>query len=336
MISLPVVWYLLISLELALYVLLDGANLGVGIVSLFPQKEGERSHMLSILGPIWNANETWLLVAAGSLFGAFPLAYSAGLNALYLPGVIILLGIILRAVSFEFHAFANHKRPWTFAFGAGSLIVAVGHGAALGGLLSGISVTDGHFSGGPLSWATPLTGLIIIGVVASYLVLGYAYLIRRMAYQNERETFSRLLVTAGVTFAALGGATLFLPTRNFLFFTRWMTPPSMYYLAAIGVLMIVLVAMLVYSAALKRHTERLYPLCLAIFALGFIGMLIGTFPYLLPPAVTLYDAASPHSTLVFMLWGVGPILPIVFLYNVYLYRIFRTDSFDVRANAYDM
>lgn len=336
MITLPIVWYLIICLELALYVLLDGANLGVGIVSLFPQQESKRASMLTILGPIWNANETWLLVAAGTLFGAFPAVYSIGLNALYLPGVIILIGLILRAVSFEFHAFSVHKRPWSFAFGLGSLITAVGHGAALGGLLSGIAVADGHFAGGPLSWATPLTGIIIVGVVASYLVLGYAYLIRRMAYENQHETFSRLLTTVGITFVALAIATLFLPVQNFLFFTRWVEPPSMYYLTAIAVGIVIASAFLLHAVIRHRHAERLYTLALIIFGLGFVGMLIGTYPYLMPPSITLFEAASPHNTLVFMLWGIGPILPIVLLYNIYLSRVFRSGAHEVRANAYDI
>lgn len=333
MISLPVIWYCIICAELALYILLDGANLGVGIVSLLPQKDSSRSTMLSILGPIWNANETWLLVAAGTLFGAFPMIYSIGLNALYVPGVIILVGLILRAVSFEFHAYANNKRVWTFMFGLGSLIAALGHGAALGGLLSGITVVDGHFGGTAWSWATPLTLLITVGVVASYVVLGYAYLIRRMEYENREETFGRLLATVAVTFLALGLATFFLPSTNFLFLSRWLTAPTMYYLISIAVLIGLISLTLGYYVVRKHHAERIYALCLVIFVLGFVGMLIGTYPYMMPPAVTLFDAASPDSTLTFMLWGIGPILPIILAYNYYLVRIFR-GSPESRADSY--
>ena len=145
---LPIIWYLLICAALALYVLLDGANLGSGILSLFPQKEEQRASMLSTLSPIWNANETWLLVAAGTLFGAFPAVYSIGLNALYAPGVVILIGLLLRAVSFEFHTYAVNKAFWTRVFGIGSLITAIGHGLAVGGLLSGITIVDGHWRHG--------------------------------------------------------------------------------------------------------------------------------------------------------------------------------------------
>lgn len=323
--SLPVIWYLIITAELALYIVLDGANLGSGIISLFPQKEENRTNVLSVLAPIWNANETWLLVAAGTLFGAFPAVYSIGLNALYAPGIVVLIGLLLRAVSFEFHVYAENKPFWTKVFGVGSLLTAIGHGLLVGGLLSGIRIVDGHFGGTAYDWATPLTAMITLGVVASYMVLGYAYLIRRMAYHN-RETFARLLQTAGITFVALLGATVFLPKTNFIFLTRWTTEPTMYYLGTIALCIGISVFILGYYVWKNIHPERLYMLCLSIFLFGYVGMLIGTFPYMIPPALTLFDAASPDGTLLFMLYGIGPILPIVLAYNYYLAKLFGREG----------
>lgn len=323
--SLPVIWYCIITAELALYIVLDGANLGTGIISLLPQREENRDKMLSMLGPIWNANETWLLVAAGTLFGAFPAIYSIGLNALYAPGIVVLVGLLLRAVSFEFHAYAENKALWTKVFGVGSLLTAAGHGMLVGGLLSGIKVVDGHFGGSAYDFATPLTAMMTLGVVASYMVLGYAYLIRRMDYHNE-ETFARLLQLAGVTFLSLLGATAFLPKTNYLFLTSWTTEPTMTYLATIAALIGIAVLTLGYYVWKNIHPERLYTLSLIIFALGYVGMLIGTFPYMLPPYMTLYDAASPDNTLRFMLYGIGPILPIVLAYNYYLARLFGREE----------
>lgn len=320
---LPIIWYCIICGELALYLLLDGANLGVGLISLFPQKEKERSHMLNVLGPIWNANETWLLVAAGTMFGAFPLVYSVGLNALYVPGVIILIGLIGRAVSFEFHVYGNNKGLWTRLFGVSSAIVVIGQGCLFGGLLSGISVVDGHFGGTLWDWATPLTALIAIGISFGYLVLGYSFLIRQMEYHNVHETFDRILSTAGATGLALAGATFLLPNINYLFFSRWTTPPTMYLLFVDAACIALLVFALLYNVWHKRHHERIYYYCLGIFALGALGLLIGTYPYLLPPTVTIYDAASPANTLRFMLWGIGPLLPIILAYNYYIAHIFE-------------
>lgn len=331
---LPIIWYFLICAALALYILLDGANLGSGILSLFPQKEEQRANMLSTLSPIWNANETWLLVAAGTLFGAFPAVYSIGLNALYAPGVVILIGLLLRAVSFEFHAYAVNKAFWSSVFGIGSLVTAIGHGLAVGGLLSGITIVDGHFGGGAFDWVTPLTLLITIGTVSSYMVLGYAYLIGRMKYENQQQTFSRLLFAAGLTFIALLGSTVFLPKTNYIFLTRWTTIPSMYYLGMIALLIAIFSLLLAYYVFKKIHPERLYQLCLTLFALGFVGMLIGTYPYMIPPYLTLYEAASPDSTLAFMLWGVGPILPIILAYNYYLHKIFAGGT-NVRDESYE-
>lgn len=319
---LPIIWYIIICAELALYIMLDGANLGVGILTLIPQKEKVRARILDTLGPIWNANETWLLVAAGTLFGAFPLAYSVGLNALYVPGVIVLVGLALRAVSFEFHSLARKKQFWSFLFGFGSLITVVGQGAMLGGLVSGIPVVEGVFAGTAFGFLTPITVLMVIGTVGSYLVLGYAYLIKRMDYENAKESFRDLLLSVGLTFLALLSATFFLPNTSYVFFERWTTAPSMYYLIAIGLGIAVTGLLLGISVLTGKLHKHLHTMCLIIFGLGFVGMLIGTYPYLLPPSVTLFEAASPSNTLQFMLWGIGPILPIILVYNFYLHRIF--------------
>ncbi len=317
------VWYVIICAELALYILLDGGNLGVGILSLLPQKEEERSRMLQILGPIWNANETWLLVAAGSLFGAFPLVYSIGLNALYVPGMVIVVGLIGRAVAFEFHVYTERKVWWSKIFGVSSVLVALGQGMALGGLLSGITIAGKQFAGSVWDFATPLTLLITVGILCSYLVLGYAYLIRVERYANEHESFGHLLRYAVLTFAALLLATIFLPQTNYLFFSRWSTPPAMYALWGIALAIVAVSLWVGWELWHKRHPERLYFLCLGLFVLGTAGMLVGTYPYMLPPTLTIADAASAPATQQFMLWGIGPLLPIILAYNWYLHRIFR-------------
>jgi cytochrome d ubiquinol oxidase subunit II len=321
---LPIIWFVIICTELALYAILDGANLGIGLLSLFPQPEKKRSLMIHTLSPMWNANETWLLVAAGSLFGAFPMVYSIVLNALYLPGMIIVVGLILRAVSFELYgAGESSKRLWGKTFGVGSLLTVIGQGLLFGGLLSGISVSGGRFAGDVFSFATPLTVLITIGFFFAYMVVGYAYLIKKTKYELVGETFSRISLTAGVTLVALLGSTFLLPNTNYIFFERWTTPPVssvLYFFAcAIGVATLTLI----YSTVKRKNPGLIYFLCLAIFALGYLGMLVGTYPYMLPPTVTLFESASPAGTLRFMLYGIGPLLPIIFAYNWYLAHIFR-------------
>ena len=332
---LPIIWFGIICTELALYAILDGANLGVGMLSLFPQPEKKRSLIIHTLGPIWNANETWLLVAAGSLFGAFPLVYSTMLNALYVPGMVIVVGLILRAVSFEFHDVVDaNKALWSKAFGIGSLLTVLGQGMLFGGILSGIPMAAGRFAGGPFTWATPLTLLITIGFFFAYAMVGYAYLIKRAHYEIKHETFSRISLTAAMAFVALLGATLVLPKTNYIFFERWTMSPTSSILFAIAGLIALAVILLTSVTMTHKHKGVIYYLCLAIFALGYVGMLVGTYPYMLPPVVTLFDAASPASTLRFMLYGIGPLLPIIFAYNWYLAYVFRDGSKEGKEEGY--
>ncbi len=264
---LPALWFFTIALEIGLYLMLDGADLGIGILSLFSKNEHTRGYVMQVIGPIWDANETWLVVAAGTLFGAFPLAYGIILSALYIPVMILIFGLILRAVSFEFYHFASRKRIWGRFFGIGSLMAAVGQGLLAGGLVSGIAVSNGEFVGGPLSFATPIAFVITAGIVIAYLCTGKAYLVRR------HES----------------------------------------------------------SGSLKR---LMYPSALAVLAVAFGTVTIVLLPNLVPPSITIYTAAASHKTLKFMLYGIGPLIPIIFAYNLYLYRVFREEREESRDDTY--
>ncbi|MFA5996966.1 MAG: cytochrome d ubiquinol oxidase subunit II [Candidatus Paceibacterota bacterium] len=322
---LPIVWFAIIGIELALYILLDGGNLGIGILSLLPQKEDNRSLMLHVVGPIWDANETWLLVAAGSLFGAFPAVYAIGLNALFVPAIVIAVGIILRAGSFAFFEFSEMKSLWTKVFGVGSLLVAIGHGLLFGGLLSGIKIVDGHFGGGAFDFLTPFTLLFTIGLFFAYVVLGYSALIGKIDYALQVETFPRILGASVVTFLALLTATFVLPNMSYIFMTAWTAAPTSYLLYLIAGAIFMTSVILGYNAIAKKNPEQMHFFAMLIFVLGYAGMVVGLFPYIVPPAVTIFDVASPDSTLKFMLYGIGPILPIVFAYNWYLHKVFGSN-----------
>ena len=267
MMSLPDIWFGIVCLEIALYVLLDGADLGLGMLSLFSRREDKRSLMMQTVGPIWDANETWLVVAGGTLFGAFPLAYAVALNALYVPVMLVLFGLIVRAVSFEFHEFSKLKGVWGALFGAGSLLAVVGQGAALGGVLGGIRVAGGHFAGGLFDWVTPLTFFITFGVAFGYVAMGYAYLLKKTSLRHD-----------------------------------W-----------------------------RAH---LHTALLVVFVVVTCAVVLGIYPYLIPSTLTITEAAASPKTLTFMLWGIGPLLPIVLAYNYYLYRMFRRDLRDDRREGY--
>ncbi|MEK7602397.1 MAG: cytochrome d ubiquinol oxidase subunit II [Patescibacteria group bacterium] len=330
---LALLWFGAVGLSVALYILLDGADLGLGILSLFPRKESERALMMHTMGPIWDANETWLVIAGGMLFGAFPTAYGIILSALYIPVMTMLFGLILRAASFEFHAFSVKKRFWSFLFGFGSLLAGVGQGLAVGGLLSGITIVNGEFAGSAFDFFTPLTVLLTIGVLMSYVFVGYAYLIKKTGAETSPGTYLRILITGAVTGVALLGATLLLPTRSYLFFTRWTEYPSNYLLYCITALMGALSLWLILLV-FKRHTgPALHNLCLGIFICAMLGMLVGVFPYLIPPSMTIFEAASSRQTLLFMLVGLGPLFPIVLAYNFYLHKVFSRDEGEHKSRA---
>lgn len=331
--TLALLWFLAIGLAVALYILLDGADLGLGILSLFPQKEENRAVMMHTLGPIWDANETWLVIGGGMLFGAFPMVYGIALSALYIPIMVMVFGVILRAASFEFHAVAERKRIWSFFFGFGSLLAGVGQGLAVGGILSGIAIADGHFAGGTFDFLTPLTLLVTVGVLMSYVFVGYAYLIKKLGRETAPGTYLRILLTGAITGAALLGATLLLPTKSYLFFTRWTMYPTNILLFADVALMGVLSLWLIYLVLKKHNGPALHNLCLGIFVLSMLGMLIGIFPYIIPPTLTIYEAHASRATLTFMLVGLGPLIPIVLAYNFYLHRVFRGAT-HTRSDAY--
>lgn len=266
---LPELWFFTIALEIGLYLLLDGADLGIGMLSLFSRTEKSRGLMMQVIGPIWDANETWLVIAGGTLFGAFPHAYGIILSALYVPVMILIFGLILRAASFEFYGHSVRKRLWGRLFGLGSFVAAIGQGLLAGGLVSGIAVAGGFFAGDAFDWATPITFALTAGVVAAYLCTGGAYLLRRR------------------TSAAL-----------------------------------------VSVRAVARRL--LYPVALILLAAAFAAVTFILLPYMVPPSVTIYEAAASHTTLLFMLYGIGPLIPIIFAYNIYLYRVFRDEREDDR------
>ena len=331
--TLVIIWFGIVCLEIGLYILLDGADLGLGVLSLLPGKEKDRALIMHTIGPIWDANETWLIIAAGTLFGAFPQAYGVILNALYVPVMVMLFGFILRAASFEFHAFAKNKGIWSFFFGFGSLVAVLGQGGALGGLLSGIAIANGQFAGSAFDFLTPLTAFITIGILMSYCVVGYAYLIKKTG-REYHETFRFIIGAAFLTFIALLAATIILPQESYLFLSRWTTQPTAGYLfadvGAIGVFSL----FLLYGALFKKYTHLLHTICMLIFVGAGLGLLIGVFPYIAPPSLTIYETAASKATLTFMLYGIGPLIPIVLAYNFYLYKVFSDPAQESRAESY--
>lgn len=328
---LPQVWFVILALFLFLYVMLDGFDLGVGILSLTASTEKRRGILMTSLSNVWDANETWLVLMGGALFGAFPLAYSTILNALYIPILMMIFGFIFRAVAFEFREHSRRKVLWNFAFGAGSFLAALGQGFALGGVLQGIAVDEtGHFVGNTWDWLSWPSLLVALTLIQGYVLIGSTYLILKTTGELQTTHFRTAKIAAWTT---LLGAILITITTP-IFFTqirdRLFNPPQVYIFALIPLLGILLIGLLINS--LNKRQERtpfIWTIC--IFLLTFFGLALIVFPYIIPVKITIYDAAAATSSLVFMIIFIGFLIPIMLFYNIYQYVVFRgkviTDSY---------
>jgi cytochrome bd ubiquinol oxidase subunit II len=320
---LPQVWFIILALFLFLYVMLDGFDLGVGILSLTSSDEERRGLLMTSLGNIWDANETWLVLMGGALFGAFPLAYGTILSALYMPIFFMIFGLIFRAVAFEFREHSNQKLFWNLAFGVGSFMAALGQGFALGSVISGIKVDEaGHFAGTIWDWLDWRSLLVALTLIQGYVLIGSTYLILKTEGELQ-ETHYRTAKIAAIT--TLIGA-MFITVTTPVFYeaarSRLFSPPLIYIFGAIPFLGVLLIGLLLRS--LDREEERTPILwTILLFMLTFLGLGLIVFPYIIPNEVTIYEAAASPSALVFMIVFVGFLIPIMLFYNIYQYVVFR-------------
>ncbi|MBJ7899768.1 MAG: cytochrome d ubiquinol oxidase subunit II [Cyanobacteria bacterium RI_101] len=325
---LPQVWFFILGLFLFLYVLLDGFDLGVGILSLTASSEERRGILMTSLGNVWDANETWLVLMGGSLFGAFPLAYATILNALYLPAVIMVVGLILRAVSFEFRENADNKLVWNIAFGAGSFLAALGQGFALGSVFEGIQVDSaGHFAGGIWDWLTWRSVIVALTLIQAYVLVGSTYLILKTTGELQNTHYKTATLATWTTLAGALFITISTPLISTEARSQLFTAPLIYIFGLIPVLGLVFVALLLRSLR-KREENAPLVYTFLIFSLSFIGLGFVIFPNIIPPSVTIYQAAAAPSSLVFMLTFIGFLIPVVLSYNIYNYIVFRGKIID--------
>jgi len=318
---LATIWFLVVGLFLMFYVVLDGFDLGVGVLSLFVRQAARRGVMMSSLGTVWDANETWIVIVAGTLFGAFPLAFGVVFHALYIPMILMLFGFVFRGVAFEFRHHARHKSVWDWSFGIGSLVAACAQGFALGGLLQGPAVEQGRFVGGPFDWLTPFSLLAAAGVIVGYALLGAAYLMIRIHGPLVERLYSaaRYLAAAMLLVAAL--VSLWCPIRYEWIYERWFSLPDFYYYACLPAFALFAFTMLFRSLA-QRRTVAPFVWTLLVFVASFTGLAVTFFPYLVPGSLTVFEAAAAPNTLVFMLAIVSFFIPIMIFYNAYQYAAF--------------
>jgi cytochrome d ubiquinol oxidase subunit II len=306
-----------------MYVLLDGFVLGLGILLPFANDEHQRDHMMNTAAPIWDGNETWLVLGGAGLLAAFPKAYALVLSALYLPVLLMLIALIFRGVAFEFRFKAHRSKfLWGIAFAAGSLCAAFWQGVILGAIVQGMPMQAGKYVGGMFGFFSPFTMLTGAAVVFGYALLGACWLILKTegALQQLARTLARPLALVVVVFMGLVSA--WLPFLDSRIMARWFEGGHFWWLSPVP-LLVLLNAFALWRAVMARGRDaRPFLLTLCFFALGFAGLVLGIWPYLVPPVLTLWQAASPPSSQMFVLVGLAVLLPVILGYTWWSYRVF--------------
>lgn len=320
--DLPTIWAFIIAFAIFAYVVMDGFDLGIGI--LFPALPvgRERDSAMNSIAPVWDGNETWLVLGGGGLFVAFPQAYAVIMPALYLPVIVMLLGLIFRGVAFEFRSVSDSQKRWSFAFTAGSIVAAFSQGVILGGLIQGIPVANGAFAGGSFDWATPFSALCGLSLVAGYGLLGATWLMMKAegpVGQRGRTQAKALLLAVLV---CMGIVSLWTPLMSERIYARWFSLPNFYYLWPVPVVTGV-VALLLWRWIEKGREILPFVSSIVLFFLGYLGLVISNFPYLVPPSLTVWDTAAVPASQIFMLIGTLVMLPIILGYTVMIYWLFR-------------
>jgi cytochrome bd ubiquinol oxidase subunit II len=314
-------WVAILAVSILLYVLLDGFDLGVGILFGLTRDETRRREMLGAVAPIWDGNETWLVVAGTVLWSAFPVVYATLLSALYLPLLLMLAGLILRGVSFEYRNKTERMRwVWDAAFAGGSLVAAFMQGLTVGVLVAGLPIANGQYTGGEFGWFSPFAILCGIGLCLGYSLIGACWLVKKCEGDVREEAYRvipYLAISLLVFLVVVFGYAL---AENLQVIHRWLERPYLFVFPAIGT-----VAALVAAESVRRRRDGVpFYMVALIFAAAFSTLAISFWPYMIPFSITIEEAASPHSTLAFMFWGAGIIVfPLMLLYTAIMYTVFR-------------
>jgi len=321
--DLATIWAFLIAFAVFAYVVLDGFDLGIGIIFPAFGVGEERDVAMNAIAPVWDGNETWLVLGGGGLMAAFPLAFAVLMPAFYPPIIAMLLGLVFRGVAFEFRwRDPRHRGFWDFGFTAGSIIAALAQGIILGALLQGVKVDGRGYGGAWLDWLTPFSLLTGASVVAAYALLGSTWLIAKTegkAQQHAYRLARRYGLVTLVAIVAVSAATPFLTND---YYARWFEMPGLLLTAPVPILVALLGVL--FWRALGREAQHLpFLLSLALFALCFVGLGISMYPYIVPGRVTIWEAAAPENAQVFMLIGAGIMLPLILGYTGWAYWVFR-------------
>lgn len=323
-IDLPIIWAVIIAFGLMMYVIMDGFDLGIGILFPFVRARGDRDTMVNTVAPVWDGNETWLAFGGAALLSAFPLAYSVILSALYIPLILMLAGLIWRGVAFEFRFKADeaHKPFWDKAFAWGSYIATVSQGVSLGAFINGFHVTGASYGGGALDWLTPFSLFTGVGLLVAYALLGSTWLIMKTegALQKRMIALARPITLA--LLAVIGIVSLWTPLTHPEIAARWFTLPNIIFFAPVPVLVLVTTGAILRILRRETHAAP-FLLALVLLFLGYSGLAISLWPNIIPPAISLREAAAPPESMGFTLVGALFIIPVILTYTAWSYYVFR-------------
>ena len=328
--DLPLIWGILIATAIFLYTILDGFDLGCGIIYPFAASNSCKTKIMNSIAPFWDANETWLVLGGGGLFVAFPLAYAILMPAFYMPLMLMLMGLIFRGIAFEFRFKAqdNHKIIWDRIFHGGSLLATIMQGIILGNFIQGVEVEGRSYSGGALTWANGFSVFVGISLVFSYALLGATWLI--MKTHGETQKWARKIANYVLFFVwlAMCIVSISMPFVEVSIVKKWFSFPNIIFLSPIPILTLICFIILWKDLKNKKREIRPFIMTMCIFLLSFIGLGVSLFPWIIPYKYTLWQAAATSTSQSIMLIGIAIFLPIILTYTALNYHIFRGKTHD--------
>ena len=323
-IDLATLWAFIIAFAVFVYVVMDGFDLGLGILfALFPNKS-DRDVIMNSVAPVWDGNETWLVLGGGGLMAAFPLAYAVLMPALYTPLIAMLIGLTFRGVAFEFRWRTRNREVnrWDIAFAGGSLLATLAQGIALGAILQGIHVEGRHYAGGWWDWLTPFSILTGLALVVGYSLLGATWLVLKTEGELRDRAYHLSWYLLFAMLGAIGTVSIATPFLDIQYAQRWFSWPNMILTAPVPIAVAGVTVLLLRGLAAKRDSQPFF-LVLALFALSYAGLGISMYPYIVPQSITIWQAAAPENSQIFMLFGVAVLVPLILGYTAWAYWVFR-------------
>ncbi|MDR5897242.1 cytochrome d ubiquinol oxidase subunit II [Larsenimonas suaedae] len=321
--DLPVIWLFLIGFAITMYVVMDGFSLGVGILFPFVKHDQHRDVMMNSVAPVWDGNQTWMILGGAGLYGAFPLAYAVYLPAMYLPLILMLLALIFRGIAFEFRFKSNRSRPFfDTVFSVGSMVATFAQGVVLGAIIQGVEVVDRQYAGGTFDWFSPFSLFTGVALMLGYGLLGASWLIVKTEGGLQRRFYFLARPFAILLAVAMAVVSLWTPLANSRIFDVWFTMPNMLWLAIMPIMFLALVYSII-KGIIERHEKLIFVKSIALFVLGLIGLIISFFPLLIPPSITVWEAASSSKSQSFLIVGYCVLIPVILAYTFYSYRVFK-------------